>query len=52
MDGRVGTLGDKIKKLDQELFTYREQMKKMRPGTPAHNALKQKALRVLKQKKM
>eukprot|EP01114_Cavostelium_apophysatum_P023874 TRINITY_DN913_c0_g1_i1.p1 TRINITY_DN913_c0_g1~~TRINITY_DN913_c0_g1_i1.p1 ORF type:complete len:209 (+),score=65.95 TRINITY_DN913_c0_g1_i1:141-767(+) len=52
MDGRVGNLDEKIKKLDQELFGYREQMKKFRPGTGPHNTLKQKALRVLKQKKM
>lgn len=40
-----------MKKLDRELFEIREQMKKTRPG-PAQNALKQKALRILKQKKM
>jgi charged multivesicular body protein 5 len=37
-------------KLDQELAKYSEQMKKMREG-PAKQAVKQKALRVLKQKK-
>jgi charged multivesicular body protein 5 len=41
----------KIAKLDQELAKYSDQMKKMREG-PAKNAVKQKALRVLKQKKV
>lgn len=36
--------------MDAELKKYREQMSKMRDG-PAKNAVKQKALRVLKQKK-
>ena len=40
----------KIGRLDAELKKYREQMSKMRDG-PAKNAVKQKALRVLKQKK-
>lgn len=37
-------------RLDAELRKYKEQMAKMREG-PAKNAVKQKALRVLKQKK-
>jgi charged multivesicular body protein 5 len=37
--------------LDVELKKYKDQMAKMREG-PAKNAVKQKALRVLKQKKM
>jgi charged multivesicular body protein 5 len=52
MDTRVGSLDDKIRKLDAELVQYREKMKKVKPGTAPHNALKQKALKVLKQKKM
>lgn len=40
----------KVARLDTELKKYREQMSKMRDG-PAKNAVKQKALRVLKQKK-
>ena len=40
----------KIARLDAELKKYRDQMSKMRDG-PAKNAVKQKALRVLKQKK-
>eukprot|EP00164_Ancoracysta_twista_P000776 GFYU01001020.1.p1 GENE.GFYU01001020.1~~GFYU01001020.1.p1 ORF type:complete len:220 (-),score=77.53 GFYU01001020.1:159-818(-) len=51
VDGRVNDLDGKIKKLDGELMQYRDQMKKMRPG-PAQNGVKQRALRVLKQKKM
>mmetsp|Transcript_21417 Transcript_21417/g.29966 ORF Transcript_21417/g.29966 Transcript_21417/m.29966 type:complete len:206 (+) Transcript_21417:93-710(+) len=52
MDQRVTSLDDKIRKLDAELFTYKEQMAKLKPGTSSHNTIKQKALRVLKQKKM
>ncbi|KAI9206177.1 Snf7-domain-containing protein [Polychytrium aggregatum] len=50
-DGRVDSIDSKIKKLDAELMKYREQMNKMRDG-PAKNVVKEKALRVLKQKKM
>ena len=42
----------KVKKLDDELIKYREQLKKLRPGSPAANAIKARAMRVLKQKKM
>lgn len=44
MDGR-------IKALDQELSRYTEQMRKMKPG-PAKASIQQRALRVLKQKKL
>ncbi|KAF0468028.1 putative SNF7 family protein, charged multivesicular body protein 5 [Gigaspora margarita] len=50
-DGRVSAVEVKIKKLDGELAKYKDQMKKMREG-PGKNAVKNKALRVLKQKKM
>jgi len=52
LDDRVGGLDEKIKKLDAELMQYREQMKKTKPGTGARNVLQQKAMRVLKQKKI
>jgi len=52
MDVRVNSLDEKIKKLDQELFDLKGKMQKTRPGTSTHNMLKQKALKVLKQKKM
>lgn len=42
---------EKIKKLDTELTRYREQIKKTRPG-PAQEAVKARAMRVLKQKRM
>lgn len=48
---RGDTVDDKIKKLDAELARYREQLKKTRPG-PAHEAIKARAMRVLKQKRM
>ncbi|CAG8757698.1 18770_t:CDS:2, partial [Acaulospora morrowiae] len=50
-DSRVDAVEVKIKKLDAEMSRYKDQMKKMRDG-PAKNAVKNKALRVLKQKKM
>ncbi|KAA3454253.1 charged multivesicular body protein 5-like [Gossypium australe] len=52
---RIGKRGDtvdeKLKKLDAELSRYKEQIKKTRPG-PAQEALKSRAMRVLKQKRM
>lgn len=42
---------EKIKKLDAELTRYKEQIKKTRPG-PAQEAVKARAMRVLKQKRM
>lgn len=50
MDSRAEGVEKKIARLDVELKKYRDQMAKMRDG-PAKNAVKQKALRVLKQKK-
>lgn len=52
---RINRRGDKveekIKALDAELLGYKEQIKKTKPG-PTQDALKARALRVLKQKKM
>lgn len=48
---RGDSVEDKIKKLDVELCKYKEQIKKTRPG-PAQEAVKARAMRVLKQKKM
>ncbi|KAJ4826842.1 hypothetical protein Tsubulata_023662 [Turnera subulata] len=48
---RGDTVDDKIKKLDAELTRYKEQLKKTRPG-PAQEAIKARAMRVLKQKRM
>ncbi|CAG8447221.1 8630_t:CDS:2 [Ambispora leptoticha] len=50
-DSRVDAIEVKIKKLDAELAKYKDQMKKMREG-PGKNAIKAKALRVLKQRKL
>ncbi|KAJ3415180.1 hypothetical protein HDV05_005460 [Chytridiales sp. JEL 0842] len=50
-DSRADSVEVKMKKLDAELIKYKDQMKKMREG-PAKEAVKQKALRILKQKKM
>eukprot|EP01117_Protostelium_nocturnum_P013222 TRINITY_DN4921_c0_g1_i1.p1 TRINITY_DN4921_c0_g1~~TRINITY_DN4921_c0_g1_i1.p1 ORF type:complete len:244 (+),score=89.26 TRINITY_DN4921_c0_g1_i1:104-733(+) len=52
MDARVGVTDGKIQKLDTELRDLREKMAKVKPGTSTHNMLKQKALKVLKQRKM
>ncbi|XP_051143691.1 vacuolar protein sorting-associated protein 60.1 [Andrographis paniculata] len=48
---RGENVDDKIKKLDAELAKYKEQIKKTRPG-PAQEAVKARAMRVLKQKRM
>lgn len=48
---RGETVEEKIKKLDTELAKYKEQIKKARPG-PTQEALKARAMRVLKQKRM
>ncbi|KAG0573460.1 hypothetical protein KC19_VG180200 [Ceratodon purpureus] len=48
---RGDTIDEKIKKLDGELFRYREQIKKTRSG-PTQEAIKARAIRILKQKKM
>ncbi|XP_053214743.1 charged multivesicular body protein 5-like [Panonychus citri] len=51
VDSRADSIDKKIAKLDAELVKYKDQMKKMRPGA-AKQSLMQKAMRVLKQKKM
>ncbi|KAJ3131111.1 hypothetical protein HK100_006796 [Physocladia obscura] len=50
-DERTDSIEVKIKRLDAELIRYKDQMAKMRDG-PAKNAVKEKALRILKQKKL
>lgn len=50
-DARVASLEVKLKKLDAELSVFKTQMSKMREG-PGKAAVQQRALRVLKQKKM
>jgi charged multivesicular body protein 5 len=49
-DSRVESVDKKIAKLDAELVKYKQQMSKMRPGA-GRDAVKQRAMRVLKQKK-
>uniref|UniRef100_A0A3B3SHK6 Charged multivesicular body protein 5 n=1 Tax=Paramormyrops kingsleyae TaxID=1676925 RepID=A0A3B3SHK6_9TELE len=51
VDSRAESIDKKIARLDAELVKYKDQMKKMREG-PSKNMVKQKALRVLKQKRM
>src|SRR5262245_30704290 len=50
-DERIAALDEKIRKFDRELSQYRDRMNKMREG-PGKNALKQRALKVLQQRKM
>jgi len=42
---------EKIKKLDEELARYKEQIRKTRPG-PSQEAIKARAIRLLKHKRM
>merc|ERR1712137_342748 len=49
-DGRVQQIEQKIAKLDSDLRQIREQMKRVRG--PAQNTLKQRAMKILQQKKM
>ncbi|XP_043691516.1 vacuolar protein sorting-associated protein 60.1-like isoform X1 [Telopea speciosissima] len=51
LNTRGENVDEKIKKLDAELTRYREQIKKTRPG-PAQEAVKARAMRVLKQKRI
>lgn len=51
VDSRADNIEQKVQKLETELRKYKDQMAKMREG-PAKNNVKQKAMRVLKQKKM
>ncbi|XP_065883294.1 charged multivesicular body protein 5-like [Dysidea avara] len=50
VDSRGESIEKKIQKLDIELKKYKDQMNKMRDG-PSKNLVKQKAMRVLKQKR-
>jgi len=51
MSTRGDTIDEKIRKLDAELLKHKEAIKKTRPG-PAQEAAKQRALRVLRQRKL
>ncbi|KAJ8468474.1 hypothetical protein ONZ45_g7231 [Pleurotus djamor] len=50
-DARMAAVEVKVRKLDGELARYKEQMSKMRNG-PGKDAIQQRALRTLKQKRM
>ncbi|CAA7259625.1 unnamed protein product [Cyclocybe aegerita] len=50
-DTRMASIEVKIRKLDGELARYKEQMSKLRNG-PGKDAIQQRALRTLKQKRM
>ncbi|KAK2466077.1 hypothetical protein APHAL10511_001719 [Amanita phalloides] len=50
-DDRMASIEVKVKKLDGELARYKEQMSKLRNG-PGKDAIQQRALRTLKQKRM
>ena len=44
-------MDEKIKKLDEELARYKEQIRRTRPG-PSQDAVKARAVRLLKHKRM
>ncbi|XP_039067267.1 vacuolar protein sorting-associated protein 60.1-like isoform X2 [Hibiscus syriacus] len=48
---RGDNVDEKLRKLDAELIRYKEQIKKTRPG-PAQEAIKARAMRILKQKRV
>ncbi|KAG5652662.1 hypothetical protein H0H81_004154 [Sphagnurus paluster] len=50
-DARMASIEVKVRKLDAELVRYKEQMSKLRNG-PGKDAIQQRALRTLKQKRM
>lgn len=50
IDERVGSLDVKLSKINSELSTYQQKISRMRDG-PGKNALKQKALKLLRQRK-
>lgn len=50
VEARTESIDKKIARLDAELMKFKDQMKKMRDG-PSKNIVKQKALRVLQQKR-
>jgi charged multivesicular body protein 5 len=50
-DARSETINQKIRGLDVQLAKLKEQMSKMKDG-PAKNSVKQKALKILQQKKL
>lgn len=51
VDGRIEAVDVKLAKLNGELTVYQQRLAKMRDG-PGKNAIKQKALKVLQQRKM
>ncbi|KXZ49322.1 hypothetical protein GPECTOR_22g916 [Gonium pectorale] len=51
LDTRGAKADEKIKALDEQLARYKEQIKKTRPG-PAQDAIKRRAMQVLKQRKL
>ncbi|KAG7660473.1 VPS60 [[Candida] subhashii] len=50
IDERVGSLDVKLTKINSELSTYQQKIARMRDG-PGKNSLKQKALKLLRQRK-
>ncbi|GIL51288.1 hypothetical protein Vafri_7315 [Volvox africanus] len=51
LNSRGDKTDEKIRALDEQLAKYKEQIKKTRPG-PAQDAIKRRALQVLKQRKL
>ena len=51
VDGRIESIDVKLAKLNAELSTYQQRLAKMRDG-PGKSAIKQKAIKILQQRKM
>ncbi|CAK4031072.1 Charged multivesicular body 5 [Lecanosticta acicola] len=51
VDGRIENIDVKLARLNSELQTYQQRLSRMRDG-PGKNAIKQKAIKVLQQRKM
>eukprot|EP00183_Erythrolobus_madagascarensis_P002189 CAMPEP_0185850516 /NCGR_PEP_ID=MMETSP1354-20130828/4625_1 /TAXON_ID=708628 /ORGANISM="Erythrolobus madagascarensis, Strain CCMP3276" /LENGTH=233 /DNA_ID=CAMNT_0028551207 /DNA_START=104 /DNA_END=805 /DNA_ORIENTATION=- len=52
LEARSGGLEAKLRKCDQDLAMYKKEMQRLKPGTSQYNMYKQRALRVLKQKRV
>mmetsp|Transcript_9562 Transcript_9562/g.16553 ORF Transcript_9562/g.16553 Transcript_9562/m.16553 type:complete len:228 (+) Transcript_9562:239-922(+) len=52
LEMRQGTLDAKIKQCEKDLAAYKKEMQRLKPGTSQYNMYKQRALRVLKQKRV
>ncbi|KAA8498562.1 Charged multivesicular body protein 5 [Porphyridium purpureum] len=52
MEMRMGSLESKLRKCDEDLALYKREMQRLKPGSPQYEMYKQRAFRVLKQKRV